>query len=165
MSQVNTELKKTESSTIALNDTDVRKLAKVTTDKSIIKMSDLYGKQASESVSNYVLVNSSKYGKDEKGTVAIQFPKKVISGKIKITSKATSSPKYIYNGYVWIGSLSTGNITNATKEFNIPSGTTGLTMGYYTGYSAHSEGNLKVPSNRLNATISYTVTFTGELEA
>lgn len=93
MSQVNVELKKTETSRISLNDSDVRKLAD--RESGTIAMSDLRGKKASESVENYVLFNGSfKSNKDSPKNFSfdLNIPKNIIKGNF-IVSMVKSGDK------------------------------------------------------------------------
>lgn len=86
MNQVNVELKKTGTTTISLNQADVRKLAGKTS--GTISMNDLRGKKNTENVTNYVLfsveyVVGKEYEKTFKPNIVI--PKKIISGTITAT--------------------------------------------------------------------------------
>ena len=153
MSQVNVELKKSETAVITLNDTDVRKLAGKPS--GVISMNDLRGKKASEHVENYQIYSNEWSGVSKKGSFTISFPKKVISGKIIAVGRGSSG--ITQGGKITI--LGTDISSRGTKEMNIPVGTISLTGNYSTGYNQSSNGSFG------EGRIGVTVKFTGEWEA
>lgn len=147
MDNVRTELKKT--GTISLNDSDVRKLAKI--ESGTISMNDLRGKKANEEVTDYVFLdNERKAGVGTNGTITITPPHKIIQGKLKLTTNSSNN-------------RSKGNITifgvtyeNQSAEIEIEN-ITSINISYYTG--SRTAG-----SNVVNGYVYITVTFTGEWE-
>ena len=103
LKEVNTELKKSATSVISLNDSNVRKLAGITT--GAISMSDLRDKRASESVSGYQVYNSW-VGKDKIIPLTVTFPHKVISGTITVAHNERGA-EMIYKGEGYITGGST----------------------------------------------------------
>lgn len=162
MSQVNEELKKTESTTITLNDTDVRKLAKVTTDKSIIKMSDLYGKSASEEVTNYVLysgsfksTNSETSSKATTNNFNLVIPKNIIKGTITLNMNGKGGSSLTVPN---VGSCSYRDNTASKTVENFNAQTISCTcVAASESYSFPGGGTMNK-----QATTSVTIKFTGE---
>lgn len=153
MSQVNTELKKSATATISLNDSAVRKLAGKTS--GTISMNDLRGKKASESVTNYQIYSNSWKGENVGGSFSFSFPKKVISGKI-IVEVTKSVPAWGKTPYVNILGTRVGvSIT----EINVPSNTLTLNGTYFTGSYISESSSTRPQTLRLN------IKFTGEWEA
>ena len=152
MSQVNTELKKSATATISLNDSAVRKLAGKTS--GTISMNDLRGKKASESVENYSIYNNSWEGTRTEGNITINLPHKVISGYL-IVNSSCKRPSSGIRGYVEI--LNT-KVNNKTVNIPLASGIKSFNLYYYTGCfsGSHSES-----PNKVNVDIK----FTGEWEA
>ena len=156
MEQVNTELKKSATATISLNDSAVRKLAGRTS--GTISMADLRGKKASETVTNYQIYNNSWTGENQRGSFSFSFPKKVISGKI-IVEVTEGSPGSGKNPYVNIlGTQVSCNANIPQVEINVPSNTLTLNGTYFTGSYRGANGNMQPQTLRLN------IKFTGEWE-
>ena len=93
MSQVNVELKKSETAVITLNDADVRKLAGKPS--GTISMNDLRGKKNTENVSEYVLLNERPYPNPGEGVpnrtanYNMNIPHKIITGTLSVTISAS----------------------------------------------------------------------------
>lgn len=153
MSQVNVELKKGETTVITLNDTDVRKLAGKPS--GTISMGDLRGKKASEYVENYQIYHNEWFGKMEKGTFTISFPKKIINGKLIVRGGFESSMPDI--SYIEILGVKCTNFTK--KEIVCAEGTTTLKGTYYTGANRGNNGNYTSGQCKCD------IKFTGEWEA
>ncbi len=154
LSQVNTELKKSATAVISLNDSNVRKLAGRTT--GTINMSDLRGKKASESVTNYQLYNKTwpAANKDSSGSFTVNL-KPVVSGNLIIAMSGRYDTRR------------RGTFTVFSKEYSddgtytipVSVGTTSVTIGYFTG-------NCKGSQDRISgAQLTLNIKFTGEWEA
>lgn len=168
MSQVNIELKKSETSVITLNDTDVRKLAGKPS--GVISMSDLRGKKNSEYVENYQIFSGS-YESNQKSakehSFTIQIPKNIIKGKLILT--AYKSGRYSNGGMASkininnIGSIdyiySTNRSIETTKE-NFPKQQ--LSGNIRAGYGSYQSGSGSMICY-INTTV-ITLEFTGEWE-
>lgn len=161
MSQVNTELKKSATATISLNDSAVRKLAGKTS--GTISMNDLRGKKASESVTNYQIYSNEWLADDKKGSFSFSFPKKVISGIIIVKSTwriAYHDVRDKYPGYIEILGHT---IKQTTKNISIANSSS-ISGKYNTGY-----GIDVMDSNGIRPSVAGVVTvdikFTGEWEA
>ena len=151
LSQVNTELKKSATAVISLNDSNVRKLAGRTT--GVISMSDLRGKKASESVSGYQVYNNSWVGKDKIIPLTVTFPHKVISGTITVAHNERGA-EMIYKGEGYI----TGG---STKTF-----TDSISNAISVNFTIKLIGRDNYPSmNKLNGNASLNIKFTGEWES
>lgn len=146
MSQVNIELKKSQNAKISLNDSDVRKLAKIPS--GTISMSDLRGKKASEHVENYNVYSNGWTGKAKEGTFTVSFPHKVIQGTLIVSVNRQ------YHGYIKI----LGNTVTSTLNTNISNISTITNCEYYTGDRRNSNGML------VSTTVSVNIKFTGEWE-
>lgn len=154
MSQVNTELKKSATATISLNDSAVRKLAGKTS--GTISMNDLRGKKASESVTNYPVYSRKEYTSAYGSDFTINFPHKVISGTLIVDAKG-----YEYNYGDNLGKSAVINILgksfiNKTVNFQI-SNVSSISGSFRTGYLEY-EGFTK------NGFIEIDIKFTGEWE-
>lgn len=147
MSQVNTELKKAGNTQISLNDSDVRKIAKIPS--GTISMSDLRGKKASEYVENYELYNVRWEDSYKNGSFTIYFPHKIINGTLICNARCTGG------SYVKIANQSIGQ--NTRIDVSNITGISGVyhTESYHTQSSNHSKKGV----------INLTVYFTGEWEA
>lgn len=148
MSQVNTELKKSATAVISLNDSDVRKLAGKSS--GTISMGDLRGKKASESVTDYQIYSNSWSG-EVSGNFTFNFPKKVIFGKIFAISKNSGFDEKM--GSVTINGT---KISSQGTTININSGTTTMSGTFFTGWNTSRPERLK---------ITVDIKFTGEWEA
>lgn len=155
MSQVNTELKKSATAVISLNDNDVRKLAGKSS--GTINMGDLRGKKASENVTNYQVYSNSWSGYKITGNYSFDLPHKVISGELIV--KVTTDNVYSYSKR-WVSVLGTTITENETKTISVPIGTTKISGQYYTGGSTSGTANEPRPR-----TVKLNITFTGEWEA
>lgn len=153
MSQVNVELKKNETAVITLNDTDVRKLAGKPS--GVISMNDLRGKKNSEYVENYQIYSNTWEGERKSGSFTINFPKKVISGKLIIDSFCSRGTDKAY--VTILGVECSGEYRTFTID--VPENTTSITGSYYTGRHINSNGTTQ-PGRA-----SFTAKFTGEWEA
>lgn len=154
MSQVNVELKKSETAVITLNDTDVRKLAGKPS--GVISMNDLRGKKASEYVENYHLYSNTWTGVSESGSFVVNFPHKVISGEIEVFANSNSNAsigrikllnEMIY-GYSETKKIKVNNMLSINGE-------------YYTGYSQSGGSS----GTKFGGKVSVDIKFTGEWEA
>lgn len=156
MSQVNTELKKSATATISLNDSAVRKLAGKTS--GTISMNDLRGKKASESVSNYLLFENTFEGVNESGNFTVNFPHKVISGKIFFQAGSKINQKKQARATL-LGSETIGTYNVNLIELSCPINIMSLTGTYFTGSGRNNSGSTTEGQCRI------TVKFTGEWEA
>lgn len=155
MEQVRTELKR--SGAISLNDADVRKLAGRTL--GIISMNDLRGKKASESVTNYQVYNNSWTGYAQAGNFSINFPHKVISGTLIVTSTWQGFNKHgERKGYI---ELLGQRIEKTTKNISISNLNQITSCTYYTGLSYETDGDT---IREYSTTVTVNVKFTGEWE-
>ena len=160
MEQVNTELKKSATATISLNDSAVRKLAGRTS--GTISMADLRGKKASETVTNYQIYNNSWEGVNRSGSFSFSFPKKVISGTI--TVKSTWKIRYHdvpdkYPGYIEILGHT---IKQTTKNISIANSSS-ISGKYNTG-AGIDEMDSNGISPQVAGLITVDIEFTGEWE-
>lgn len=172
MSQVNIELKKSENSQISLNDSDVRKLAKVPS--GTISMSDLRGKKASESVMDYVLFTGNWNNGSGKNNYSFNFqiniPHDIIYGNITVEFSANSNTSASTNtrpnvnipdiGYLeipYIGENKTlkKELSNYSKRVLNCNGNTG------TAITTSGSG----PGKKTPVFVNLVVKFTGEWEA
>lgn len=156
MEQVRTELKR--NGTISLNDTDVRKLAGRTS--GTISMADLRGKKASETVTNYQIYSNSWRGRRENGNFTVNFPHKVISGTLIVTSKAIKYEHY--EELFEIGNIKIlgQTIQQATKNITV-SNVQAIIGEYFTGLSRDCTD---MGCTTYDATVTVDIKFTGEWE-
>lgn len=123
MSQVNVELKKSETAVITLNDADVRKLAGKPS--GTISMNDLRGKSNTVSVKDYVLFNRRYYDRNKTFNFSITIPKNIAKGNLLIYYEPESGNGENYlkfnnknmdtgNNYIDISGYKIGTILNGT---------------------------------------------------
>lgn len=163
MSQVNTELKKSATATISLNDSAVRKLAGKTS--GTISMNDLRGKKASETVTNYQIYNNSWSGskyRDNTGNFTVNFPHKIISGTLIVTSSWSFFSGYDYRKSIGNIKILDQTIQEQTKNISIAD-IMSVTGQYYTGWSNKSLGHGDFQYGK--GTVTVDIKFTGEWEA
>lgn len=163
MSQVNTELKKASNAAISLNDSAVRKLAGKTS--GTISMSDLRGKKASESVTNYQVYSNSWKGwmrENEFNIGKITFPKKIIQGILIVQAKTKKNGNsdwgYLPGKVIILDTI----VQDTTKNINI-SNLYYVDFKYSTGKSENEDGNGGTYGS--TNTLSVDVKFTGEWES
>lgn len=165
MQQVNTELKKSGTATISLNDTDVRKLAGKTS--GTLSMNDLRGKKASESVNNYSLHSGSydsNYDSSKTYNFNINIPHKIISGIITLTIVKSHSygGKESSMNISGIGSIESNGSTKQTKNINVSNLNSG---DYNTKVVAYNKVEHSPNQDYQRRDTTYvTVSFTGEWE-
>lgn len=153
MSQVNVELKKSETAVITLNDTDVRKLAGKPS--GVISMNDLRGKKNSEYVENYQIYHNEWSGRRQTGSFSFSFPHKVISGYIIV--ELHRKAYHQYTGHVIINGVKIDD--SNIKNINVNPETVSMTGEYFTGEGQTSNGNVA------NGVVDCNIKFTGEWEA
>lgn len=147
MSQVNTELKKSATAVISLNDANVRKLANKPS--GTISMNDLRGKKNTEPVSNYPVFSLSFSADRETRNYTITFPHKVVSGNV------FGNISYSMSGScVFFGAKRYGNF-----KVSVPPGTVSFTISCNPGYE-YDRNN-----NTIKGHFSISMNFTGEWEA
>ena len=150
MSQVNVELKKSETAVITLNDADVRKLAGKPS--GTISMNDLRGKSNTEKVNNYQVFSQRWSGLKKSGEFTVTFPHKVVNGTINIATESYNNDSI---GSVTLLGNTISGVSNKTISINNISSISGT---YYTGR------NKQGSTGFFSGNISVIISFTGEWE-